>query len=132
MEALQIMPVMAQRRNSNLGEFAEDATVVVEEITKPRKVNHFIEANSVEVSLEHLKNDCVIPVFSKDNELTISHNAFIETVWEAASSFYSGERIKETDKATRHKVQPCDKRETSRSHQQAQEPADGSRHDPVL
>ena len=53
MEALQIMPVMAQRRNSNLGEFAEDATVVVEEITKPRKVNHFIEANSVEVSLEH-------------------------------------------------------------------------------
>lgn len=71
MEALQIMPAMAQRRNSNLGEFAEDATVVVEEITKPRKVNHFIEANSVEVSLEHLKNDCVIPVFSKDNELTI-------------------------------------------------------------
>ena len=31
MEALQIMPVMAQRRNSNLGEFAEDATVVVED-----------------------------------------------------------------------------------------------------
>ena len=28
MEALQIMPVMAQRRNCNLGEFAEDATVV--------------------------------------------------------------------------------------------------------
>ena len=24
MEALQIMPVMAQRRNGNLGEFAED------------------------------------------------------------------------------------------------------------
>lgn len=35
MEALQIMPVMAQRRNSNLGEFAEDATVVVEETVKP-------------------------------------------------------------------------------------------------
>ncbi len=31
MEALQIMPVMAQRRNSNLGEFAEDATVVMED-----------------------------------------------------------------------------------------------------
>ena len=56
MEALQIMPAMAQRRNSNLGEFAEDATVVVEEITKPRKVNHFIEANSVEVSLEHMED----------------------------------------------------------------------------
>ena len=47
MEALQIMPVMAQRRNSNLGEFAEDATVVVEEITKPKNVNHFIDANSL-------------------------------------------------------------------------------------
>ena len=104
MEALQIMPVMAQRRNSNLGEFAEDATVVVEEITKPRKVNHFIEANSVEVSLEHLKNDCVIPVFSKDNELTISHNAFIETVWEAASSFYSGERIEQPDIRCSHVI----------------------------
>ena len=104
MEALQIMPVMAQRRNSNLGEFAEDATVVVEEITKPKKVNHFIEANSVEVSLEHLKNDCVIPVFSKDNELTISHNAFIETVWEAASSFYSGERIEQPDIRCSHVV----------------------------
>ena len=104
MEALQIMPVMAQRRNSNLGEFAEDATVVVEEITKPKKVNHFIEANSVEVSLEHLKNDCVIPVFSKDNELTISHNAFIETVWEAASSFYSGERIEQPDIRCSHVI----------------------------
>ena len=31
MEALQIMPVMAQRRNSNLGEFAEDATVVTDD-----------------------------------------------------------------------------------------------------
>jgi len=34
MEALQIMPVMAQRRNSNLGEFAEDATVVVDKAQK--------------------------------------------------------------------------------------------------
>ncbi len=104
MEALQIMPAMAQRSNSNLGEFAEDATVVVEEITKPKKVNHFIEANSVEVSLEHLKNDCVIPVFSKDNELTISHNVFIETVWEAASSFYSGERIEQPDIRCSHVI----------------------------
>ena len=31
MEALQIMPVMAQRRNCNLGEFAEDATVVTDD-----------------------------------------------------------------------------------------------------
>jgi hypothetical protein len=40
----------------------------------------FIEANTIEVSLEHLKNDCNIPVFSKDNETTISHFEFISTV----------------------------------------------------
>ena len=41
MEALQIMPVMAQRRNSNLGEFAEDATVVVVRDYKAQKGEPF-------------------------------------------------------------------------------------------
>ena len=89
---LQIMPV--QRTSRNFGEFAEEA-VIIEEPVKPKKVNHFIEANSVEVTLNHLKNENVIPVFSKDNELTISHPQFIETVWEAANSFYSGEQIEQ-------------------------------------
>ena len=43
----------------------------------------FIEANTKEVTMEHLRNECVVPVFSKDNEITISHPAFIEAVWEA-------------------------------------------------
>ena len=38
----------------------------------------FIEANTSEVSLNSLKNDCVIPVFSKDNERTIAHQEFIQ------------------------------------------------------
>ena len=38
---------------------------------------NFIEANTLEVSLNHLKKDCIIPVFSKDNESTISHYSFI-------------------------------------------------------
>lgn len=45
--------------------------------------NHFIEANTTKVSLSHLKNDCIIPVFAKDNETTISHYQFIYTVKEA-------------------------------------------------
>ena len=40
---------------------------------------NFIEANTIEVSLEHLKNECTIPVFAKDNETTISHFQFITT-----------------------------------------------------
>ena len=95
MRNLQIIGnVPLVRRESNLGEYAEEA-VIIEEPVKPKRVNHFIEANSVEVTLDHLKNDNVIPVFSKDNELTISHPQFIETVWEAANSFYSGEQIEQ-------------------------------------
>ena len=45
------MPAMAQRRESlNMGEFAEEA-IIVEEVTAPKKVNHFIEANTQEVTL---------------------------------------------------------------------------------
>lgn len=46
----------------------------------PRR--NFIEANTIEVSLEHLKNDCVVPVFAKDNECTISHYEFINSTLE--------------------------------------------------
>ena len=98
---LQIMPV--QRTSRNFGEYAEEA-VIIEEPVKPKKVNHFIEANSVEVTLDHLKNENVIPVFSKDNELTISHPQFIETVWEAANSFYSGEQIEQPDIRCSHVI----------------------------
>ena len=38
----------------------------------------FIGANTKKVTLEHLKRDCIIPVFSKDNESTISHYQFIQ------------------------------------------------------
>ena len=53
----------------------------------------FIEANTKEVSIGHLKGDCIVPVFSKDNEITISHPSFIESVWEAANKVFPSERI---------------------------------------
>ena len=55
--------------------------------------NQFIEANTKMATLQHLKQDCIIPVFSKDNELTISHVNFVETVFEAASKIFPRERI---------------------------------------
>ena len=104
MRNLQIIGNVPQvRRESNFGEYAEEA-VIIEEPVKPKRVNHFIEANFMEVTLDHLKNDNVIPVFSKDNELTISHPQFIETVWEAANSFYSGEQIEQPDIRCSHVV----------------------------
>jgi hypothetical protein len=42
-----------------------------------------IEANTIDVKLQHLKSDCTIPVFAKDNERTISHQEFIESAMEA-------------------------------------------------
>jgi len=72
MRNLVIMPAMAQRRESlNMGEFAEEA-IIVEEVTAPKKVNHFIEANTQEVTLQHLQQDCIIPSFASMEE-TISH-----------------------------------------------------------
>lgn len=104
MENLVLLPALAQKRRGNFGQFAEDATIVSEETTRVKKVNHFIEANTMEIDLQHLQSDCIVPVFSKDNELTISHNAFIETVWEAANTFFTGETIEKPDIRVSHIV----------------------------
>lgn len=52
------------------------------------KLKPFIEANTLEVGLQHLKQDCVIPVFSKDNERTIAHQEFIEIAQECAQQVF--------------------------------------------
>ncbi len=60
---------------------------------KPISNLPFIEANTKEVNLSHLKDDCIIPVFSKDNEVTISHQTFIDTVLDAAHQVFPYEDI---------------------------------------
>ncbi|WP_298288957.1 DUF3871 family protein [uncultured Lutibacter sp.] len=50
--------------------------------------NRFIEANTQEVSLLHLKKDCIIPVFAKDNESTIPHFEFIDAVRDTAKQLF--------------------------------------------
>lgn len=55
--------------------------------------DQFIQANTKPVSLQHLKNDCIIPVFAKDNESTISHNQFIDVVQEAVQDTFANEAI---------------------------------------
>ena len=47
-----------------------------------------IEANTIDVKLQHLKTDCTIPVFAKDNERTISHQEFIECAMEAIEAVF--------------------------------------------
>lgn len=100
METLQITQ---NQSRLNLGEYAEDATIIIDEpIVK--KVNHFIEANTEIVELSHLRHDCITPVFSKDNELTISHPQFIEAVYDAATSFFQREQVEQPDIRCSHVV----------------------------
>lgn len=67
MRNLVIMPT-ENRERMNLGEFAEEATII-EETATPKRVNHFIEANTQEATLQHLKNDCITPVLQKTMSL---------------------------------------------------------------
>ena len=103
MEAMQLQPVRADlvcpsRMNRS---FRYDAEVItpIEEVKVESSQScrcqklPFIEANTKEVTMEHLKNDCVVPVFSKDNEITISHPSFIEATWEAANKVFPNETI---------------------------------------
>ena len=98
---LQIMPV--QRTSRNFGEYAEEAVIIEEPVIKQKRPL-FIEANTIEASLEHLRNDCITPVFAKDNELTIPHPAFIDTVYDAANTFFSGESIDKPDIRVSHVI----------------------------
>ena len=64
----------------------------------------FIEANTKEVVLSHLSEDCIIPVFSKDNEVTISHQSFIDTILQAARTVFPNEPISEPSIRVSHIV----------------------------
>jgi hypothetical protein len=55
--------------------------------------DRFILANTEPISYADLKHRCIIPVFAKDNESTISHSQFIDTIGQAADKFFSTENI---------------------------------------
>ena len=101
MENQMILPAVVPHR-SWLNGYATDAEILTDIPQKVKKSNPFIEANTKAVDLAHLRNDCIVPVFSKDNELTISHTAFVETVAEAVSTFYNGERIEKPEIRVSH------------------------------
>lgn len=97
---MQLQPV---RMNLLVPAIVNQSTT--EEVVIPvakRKKTPFIEANTKEVDINHLRNECVVPVFSKDNEITISHPEFIDTVYHAAKTFFNGESIDEPDVRVSH------------------------------
>ena len=69
-----------------------------------RKHNPFIEANTTEVSLSHLKRECTIPVFAKDNEVTISHQEFIDSMQYSISGVFSNHRSSSPEIRVSHMI----------------------------
>ena len=59
----------------------------------PSTSKPFIEANTVEVSFEEVKEKHIIPVFVKDNEPVISHTEFIEAMVYEVKKVYHAETI---------------------------------------
>jgi hypothetical protein len=74
------------------------------QLSSNKNTSSFITANTIEVSLHHLKKECNIPVFSKDNESTISHQEFIETVWQSASECFPRESISSPEIRVSHEI----------------------------
>ena len=106
---MQLQPVKSKliypsRVNKRLEISKQQDIVDIEPILSRREVKRlpFIEANTKDVTIEHLKDDCIVPVFSKDNEITISHPNFIESVWEAANRFFPSESIEQPEIRVSH------------------------------
>lgn len=100
MSELFLVPSVAKRERMNLSEFAEDATIIMEQ---PKCGISFLEANTDSISIEDLANKCVVPTWA-NQELTIAHQDFISCVHEAASDFYRGERLNMPDIRVSHIV----------------------------
>jgi hypothetical protein len=87
------MELQVVKNNKEVSGVIENLASTLSVNKRPIKNNPFIEANTTEVSLSHLKKDCTIPVFSKDNETTISHQEFIECAQLCAQSFFPQQHI---------------------------------------
>ena len=69
--------------------------VFVEDVVPIQETSdsHFMAANTVPMRLDDMRNTHTIPVFAKDNESTISHQEFIETVAFVTEQIFGGETI---------------------------------------
>ncbi|MBN7816793.1 DUF3871 family protein [Algoriphagus pacificus] len=90
-------------------EFSQSNGVVHHEIDLSQSISlparkPFIEANTMEVKLQHLSNDCIIPVFAKDNERTISHQEFIDSSLDACLSVIPGINIELPEIRVSHQI----------------------------
>lgn len=94
-----MMPAVAT--NSNQFEYADYEEIVEQPMTS--SCVSFLDANTNAIAMEELRNQCVVPTWA-NQELTISHQDFIEAVHDAARSFYQGETVTTPDVRVSHIV----------------------------
>ncbi|AZA81221.1 hypothetical protein C1637_01200 [Chryseobacterium lactis] len=88
--------------NSKVQTISHTPTVLVESVEN--QPSPFILANTSEVTLHHLQSDCIIPVFSKDNEKTIAHQEFIECVMSAVGKVFPHHSISNPEIRVSHQI----------------------------
>ncbi len=71
-------------------------------ILNPTSVN-FLEANTNTITLQELTEQCVVPTWA-NQELTISHQDFINTVYDAACNVFAGETVNSPEIRVSHIV----------------------------
>ncbi|AZI38809.1 DUF3871 family protein [Epilithonimonas vandammei] len=92
---------------NNLANNEVDTKNLVQPFLKPKSEKEskpFVVANTTEIELEHLKQDCIIPVFSKDNEKTIAHQEFIDVVFESVSKLFPYQSVAEPEIRVSHQI----------------------------
>ena len=88
MDNLLLMPAVAS--NSNDFDYADYEEIIEQPATS--SCVSFLDANTNSITLEELRSQCVVPTWA-NQELTISHQDFIESVHDAAKTFYQGESV---------------------------------------
>lgn len=95
-------------QDNNISSISDGIKQSVTELNVPSaketmEQNPFIEANTTQVTMEHLKKDCIVPVF-KDNEVAISHTEFVETAINAVSAILGNVEITKPQLRVSHMV----------------------------
>lgn len=88
MNDLVLMPAVAT--NSNNFEYVDYEEVIEQPVTSSGV--SFLDANTNAITMDELRTLCVVPTWA-NQELTISHQDFIDCVHDAAKTFYQGEAI---------------------------------------
>lgn len=84
-------------------DYQMDEYVPFEEVKVSSPSVNFLEANTAAITIEELSTQCVVPTWA-NQELTISHQDFINTIHDAACNMFTGETIHKPEIRVSHIV----------------------------